>query len=150
MVGVENGDESQAPCVSGVARGRCWAGFSVAGVTRGELPDGVPVLVGPGIEMIPLQTEHRAFTPVGGTFAGSTRKTERQSGQLTFISELPPSVLPCEASFAFSDNARVANGGQRLLRRDAVVAAAIDGIHGARKTLSVGFHLGSKLTRLDR
>src|SRR5687768_16627143 len=98
--------------------------------------------------MIPLQTEHRAFTPVGGTFAGSTRKTERQSGQLTFISELPPSVTPCEASFAFSDDARVANGGQRLLRRDAVVATPIDGVHGSRKTLSVGFHLGSKLTRL--
>jgi hypothetical protein len=57
------------------------------------------VLLGAGMEMIPLQTEHRAFTPEGGTFAGSTRKTERQSGQLTFISELPPSVPPCEASF---------------------------------------------------
>src|SRR5688500_12487939 len=85
MVGVENGEESHAPCASGVGRGRCCAGFSLAGVTRGELPDGPPVLVGAGIEIIPLQTEHRAFTPEGGTFAGSTRKTERQSGQLTFI-----------------------------------------------------------------
>src|SRR5688500_20370698 len=102
MVGVENGDESQAPCVSGVARGRCGAGFSVAGVTRGELPDGVPVLVGPGIEMIPLQTEHRAFTPVGGTFAGSTRKTERQSGPRRSIPELLPPVPPCKASSPYS------------------------------------------------
>src|SRR5689334_10774672 len=36
----------------------------------------------------PLQTEHRARTPFGGTLAGSTRKIERQSGQLTFIHSL--------------------------------------------------------------
>ena len=47
-----------------------------------EMPDGA------GIEITPLQTEHRARTPEGGTLAGSTRKMERQSGQLTFIRPL--------------------------------------------------------------
>src|ERR1700686_762526 len=40
------------------------------------------------MEMTPLQTEHRARTPEGGTLEGSTRKMERQSGQLTFIHSL--------------------------------------------------------------
>jgi len=34
------------------------------------------------MEITPPQTEQRARTPAGGTFAGSTRKIERQSGQL--------------------------------------------------------------------
>ncbi len=37
----------------------------------------------------PPQTEQRARTPAEGTFAGSTRKTERHSGQETF--NFPPS-----------------------------------------------------------
>jgi hypothetical protein len=53
------------------------------------LPEvGVVWPVGAGIEMIPLHTEQRARTPFGGTFAGSTLKMERQSGQLTFIQPL--------------------------------------------------------------
>jgi hypothetical protein len=35
--------------------------------------------------MTPPQTEQRARTPVAGTLAGSTRKMERHSGQVTFI-----------------------------------------------------------------
>jgi hypothetical protein len=45
------------------------------------------------IVMTPPQTEHRARTALGGTFAGSTRKTERHSGQETFI--CPPSRSAC-------------------------------------------------------
>lgn len=41
----------------------------------------------------PPQTEHRARTIVDGTFAGSTRKTERHSGQETFT--CPPSRSIC-------------------------------------------------------
>ncbi len=36
-------------------------------------------------EITPPHTEQRARTPAAGTFAGSTRKTDRHSGQLTFI-----------------------------------------------------------------
>jgi N-acetylglucosamine-6-phosphate deacetylase len=44
------------------------------------------------MEMTPLQTEQRARTPEEGTLAGSTRKMERQSGQLTFIHSLRSDV----------------------------------------------------------
>jgi hypothetical protein len=44
------------------------------------------------MEMTPLHTEQRARTPEEGTFAGSTRKMERQSGQLTFIHPLRSGV----------------------------------------------------------
>lgn len=40
------------------------------------------------IVMTPPQTLQRARTPAAGIFAGSTRKTERHSGQETFISDL--------------------------------------------------------------
>ena len=51
---------------------------SEAGVTAtGSVP--------PEIEMTPPHTEQRARTPVAGTFAGSTRKTERQSGHETVM-----------------------------------------------------------------
>jgi hypothetical protein len=48
------------------------AAFDDAGVTAiGSVP--------PAITITPPQTAHRARTPVAGTFAGSTRNTERQS-----------------------------------------------------------------------
>src|SRR3990170_1475477 len=93
-LGVEKGEESHAPCVGGVARGRAWAGLSVPGEIREVLPEGVLVPVGAGMVMIPLHTEQRARTPVAGTLAGSTRKTERHSGQLTFIHFLPQCAHP--------------------------------------------------------
>ena len=42
----------------------------------------------------PPQTEHRARTDVGGILAGSTRKTDRHSGHVTFTTDPPrePSV----------------------------------------------------------
>ena len=39
-------------------------------------------------EITPPHTEHRARTPAGGTFAGSTLKIERHSGHATFMT--PP------------------------------------------------------------
>jgi hypothetical protein len=92
------------------AEGRCTGSPKIAwsqplfacGVGRGGVDDGsfdvgdgrwlpagaVLCPVGAGIEITPPQTEQRARTPDGGTFAGSTRKIERQSGQLTFIHSL--------------------------------------------------------------
>ena len=40
------------------------------------------------MEMTPPQTEHRARTLAAGSLSGSTRKTERHSGQTTFIPSL--------------------------------------------------------------
>ena len=78
----------------------CADGAAAAGVTdRAEPEVGVVVPLGAGMGMTPLQTEHRARTPFGGTLAGSTRKIERQSGQLTFIHSLRSCehrVLPAE------------------------------------------------------
>lgn len=47
--------------------------------------------VPPLMAITPPQTEQRARTPVAGTLAGSTRNTERHSGQLTFTPHLRPS-----------------------------------------------------------
>jgi hypothetical protein len=69
----------------GVGRGGGGAGSFEDGEVRWVSVGGVFCPVGAGIEITPPQTEQRARTPAGGTFAGSTRKIERQSGQLTFI-----------------------------------------------------------------
>jgi hypothetical protein len=55
------------------------AGVARCGAAGVATPDGA------GMVITPLHTEHRARAPDGGTLAGSTRKIERQSGQLTFI-----------------------------------------------------------------
>jgi hypothetical protein len=47
--------------------------------------------VPPLIAITPPHTLQRARTPVAGTLAGSTRNTERHSGQLTFTRHLRPS-----------------------------------------------------------
>ena len=73
------------------------------GVAARAVAAGVVTPLGAGMLMTPLQTEHRARTPLGGTFAGSTRKIERQSGQLTFIHSLrscEPRVSPAAAPAA--------------------------------------------------
>ncbi len=49
--------------------------------------------VPPATAIMPPHTEQRARTPVAGTFPGSTRNTERQSGQVTVIDWSPCSVL---------------------------------------------------------
>jgi len=57
------------------------AADALAGVTdTGNVP--------PAIAMIPPHTEHRARTPVAGTLAGSTRKTDWHSGHVTFTRRL--------------------------------------------------------------
>ena len=78
----------------------------VACTTAGELSVGVPNAdcttpadagvtmtgnVPPLIAIMPPHTEQRARTPLAGTFAGSTRNTERQSGQPTVIVHHPNS-----------------------------------------------------------
>jgi hypothetical protein len=74
------------PC--GVGRGGVGDGSFDCGDGRWLPAGGVFCPVGAGIEITPPQTEQRARTPAGGTFAGSTLKIERQSGQLTFIHSL--------------------------------------------------------------
>ncbi len=48
--------------------------------------------VPPAIAITPPHTEHRARTPVAGTFAGSTRNTDRHSGHATVIRHVPVSA----------------------------------------------------------
>src|SRR5207247_546664 len=48
----------------------------------------------------PPHTEQRARTADPGTFAGSTRKTEWHSGQLTFIRWFPPELRSWAPKFA--------------------------------------------------
>jgi len=83
---VPNGGESQPLCAGGVERGRSTGAGGV--LVRCPPLDGVVWLDGAGMLITPLHTEQRARTPDGGTFVGSTRKIERQSGQLTFIHSL--------------------------------------------------------------
>jgi len=88
-----NGGGSQLPWAGGVERDWSRGPDSEAGLSGRLPPDGGGVWpLGAGIEMTPLHTEQRARTPVVGTFAGSTRKIERQSGQLTFIHSLRSGV----------------------------------------------------------
>ena len=81
------GGESHPPWDGGAVRGRS-IGADAGVAMRPLSPAGVVWPVGAGMAITPLHTEHRARTPDGGTFAGSTRKMERQSGQLTFIHSL--------------------------------------------------------------
>jgi hypothetical protein len=98
------GGDGGADGVNGAAGGPKGGAVCVPGaVVRGAGALGVLAPLGAGIVMTPLQTEHRARTPLGGTFAGSTRKIERQSGQLTFIHSLRSCerrVLPAAAPVA--------------------------------------------------
>src|SRR5687767_5886856 len=50
------------------------------------------------IVITPPQTLHRARTPAVGIFAGSTRKTDRHSGQETFTSLLRSPAVPAAAA----------------------------------------------------
>ncbi len=51
-------------------------------------------------------------------------------------------------SFVLSNHASVSYRRQRLLRRDAIIAAPINSINRARKAFRVSFHLSRKLARL--
>jgi hypothetical protein len=61
------------------------ADTAATGVRLGVRNEPVP----PDTTMMPPQTEQRARTPVAGTLAGSTRNTDRQSGQETVIALSP-------------------------------------------------------------
>jgi len=87
------GAGSQPSCACGVERERaCDADSEAEAPARGEPVTGVVWPVGAGMGITPPQTEQRALTPTVGTLAGSTRKIERQSGQLTFIHPLQSSA----------------------------------------------------------
>lgn len=66
---------------AGVAASRAWLG----GPNSSWIDESTPTVI------TPPQTEQRARTPSGGTFDGSTRKTDLHSGQETFTS--PPVPL---------------------------------------------------------
>ena len=84
-----NGAGSQLSDACGVVRWRGWLPDGVLEPPAWGIPvGGVFWPVGAGMEITPPQTEQRARTPDGGTLDGSTRKIERQSGQLTFIRSL--------------------------------------------------------------
>jgi len=73
------------------------AGIPIAGVFReywpvvrdggggGCGPAAMASALGSGTGITPPQIEHRARTPPGGTFAGSTRKIDEHCGHPTFI-----------------------------------------------------------------
>lgn len=65
----------------GVANADCTTPADAGVTITGNVP--------PLIAMIPPHTEQRARTPLAGTLAGSTRKTDRQSGQDTVIVHHP-------------------------------------------------------------
>lgn len=68
------------------ARAGTGGAFEAAGV--GDAANSVPSCALRAIAITPPQTEHRARTLAAGTLSGSTRKTERHSGQTTFIPSL--------------------------------------------------------------
>ena len=69
--------------VSTLAAGALTA-LCVACAAKSSRPAPVPAMV-----ITPPQTEHRARATATGTFAGSTRNTERHSGQVTFMPSPP-------------------------------------------------------------
>src|SRR5690606_21294678 len=115
--GVGLGAGIAAGAAEGVAakagvRGAAADGAGAAG-TSAKSALGAAVLT---TRMIPPHTEQRARTPDSGTFAGSTRKTLRHSGQLTFINPLQagrppatraPSRVPTHGRSVPSDPRRV-------------------------------------------
>lgn len=75
--GAEGADEIAAELSGGVANADCTTPADALVTITGNVP--------PEIAMTPPHTEQRARTPLAGTFAGSTRNTERQSGHATVI-----------------------------------------------------------------
>lgn len=65
------------------------AGGADVSMRAGVEANSVRASTPPVMEMTPPHTTHRARTFADGSFAGSTRKTERHSGQVTFIRRLP-------------------------------------------------------------
>lgn len=78
--------------------GRCGVGRDGRGAATAPSEAGVTEIGSepPAIAMTPPHTEQRARTPVAGTFAGSTRKTDRQSGQETVIVPVPRNGVRCD------------------------------------------------------
>jgi hypothetical protein len=81
----ENAGVAEDVTEDGAAAPKPDVAIAETGVRAGVRSAPVP----PDTTMIPPHTEQRARTPVAGTLAGSTRNTERQSGQLTVIAMSP-------------------------------------------------------------
>jgi hypothetical protein len=97
-------DMATAGLVPAGVYGRCGVGRDGRDPAAATAPNDAGVTeIGsepPAMAITPPHTEQRARTPVAGTFAGSTRKTDRQSGQETVIA-------PALRSGARSDHAAV-------------------------------------------
>src|SRR5690606_23085531 len=85
-VGASSATEAVSPAVASLETLPVIAGVRLG--TRGASAKSSFIELAPATRKIPPQTEHRARTPTSGTLTGSTRKTLRHSGQLTFINPL--------------------------------------------------------------
>lgn len=76
-LGADGAAATAAELSDGVANADCTTPADALVTMTGNVP--------PAIAITPPHTEQRARTPLAGTLAGSTRKTERQSGHATVI-----------------------------------------------------------------
>jgi hypothetical protein len=78
--------------------GRCGVGRDGRGAATAPSDAGVTEIGSepPAMAITPPHTEQRARTPVAGTFAGSTRKTDRQSGHETVTVPALRSGVRCD------------------------------------------------------
>jgi hypothetical protein len=92
-VGRSGGSVALRGGVIGLSRGGVRMGAGLGGVAILSTIGAVigvcrPIASAIPTGITPLQAEHRARTPPGGTFAGSTRYVVEHCGQLTFITHL--------------------------------------------------------------
>jgi len=92
----------EAATSAGSASAAMTAGAACTGETGN--PNSSSIEPAPPTVTTPPQTEQRARTPTRGTLSGSTRKTERHSGQDTFTR--PPSELQIGSSMRREDRHR--------------------------------------------
>ena len=86
---------------------------SRAGAAAEELrAKSIPAPDGGETVITPPHTEHRARTPASGILAGSTRKTELHSGQVTFTTDLRPERPAAIRRFASRRRAGYPCGGR--------------------------------------
>ncbi len=83
-----------------------------------ELPPPVPMVI------TPPQTAHRARTPDDGIFAGSTRKTDRHSGQETFTNPPPMQSSRSRAAVSPEPFPRIARRSADRSKRPIRVASS--------------------------
>lgn len=94
-------------CAWGRAGWRLTA-LATAGAANSSRPPPAPAIV-----ITPPQTEHRARATAMGIFAGSTRNTERHSGQVTFMPSPPWGVTDLAPECASRPQADCRSGDPR-------------------------------------